>query len=80
MVQNKGARVIKLAGGDRRKAAAAKCPICGRPAVPDRAPFCSKRCADEDLSRWLTGVYRIPTNETPESEKEPQSPPGEDTR
>lgn len=47
---------------------ARKCPICGRPAQAERQPFCSKRCADEDLSRWLTGSYRIPTAETPEEE------------
>lgn len=35
------------------------CPICGKPRVPTYAPFCSKRCADVDLHRWLTGVYRI---------------------
>jgi endogenous inhibitor of DNA gyrase (YacG/DUF329 family) len=40
-----------------------RCPICGRPASEEMRPFCSKRCADVDLSRWLGGVYRI---ETPE--------------
>ena len=39
------------------------CPICGRPAVQDVQPFCSKRCADVDLGRWLTGVYRVPSVE-----------------
>jgi endogenous inhibitor of DNA gyrase (YacG/DUF329 family) len=37
-----------------------KCPICQKPATPDHKPFCSKRCADIDLGRWLTGQYRIP--------------------
>ncbi len=37
-----------------------KCPICGRPAEPDHRPFCSRRCADLDLQRWLTGRYAIP--------------------
>ncbi len=36
------------------------CPICGRPPVPERRPFCSVRCADADLGRWLAGGYRIP--------------------
>jgi len=36
------------------------CPICGKPASTDRLPFCSKRCADVDLNRWLSGVYSIP--------------------
>jgi len=43
----------------------AKCPICGKPADKSYAPFCSKRCADIDLNRWLSGVYKIPTNEAP---------------
>jgi uncharacterized protein len=37
-----------------------KCPICSRPADPAYRPFCSRRCADVDLSRWLGGVYAIP--------------------
>lgn len=36
------------------------CPICGKPADAKLAPFCSRRCADVDLSRWLSGVYAIP--------------------
>ena len=26
-------------------------------------PFCSKRCTDIDLNRWLTGVYAIPVKD-----------------
>ncbi len=37
-----------------------KCPLCGRPAVEAYRPFCSKRCADADLGRWLGEGYRIP--------------------
>ena len=41
----------------------ALCPICGRLARgPDR-PFCSRRCADLDLHRWLGGRYVIETDE-----------------
>ncbi|WP_338722366.1 DNA gyrase inhibitor YacG [Devosia sp. XK-2] len=40
-----------------------KCPICGKPAVEDHKPFCSKRCADIDLNRWLTGNYVIPARD-----------------
>jgi endogenous inhibitor of DNA gyrase (YacG/DUF329 family) len=43
----------------------AKCPICGRPTEPAHKPFCSRRCADVDLHRWLSGVYRVPTEERP---------------
>ncbi len=39
----------------------ATCPTCGAPADPVARPFCSKRCADIDLGRWLKGEYSIPT-------------------
>jgi endogenous inhibitor of DNA gyrase (YacG/DUF329 family) len=42
------------------------CPICGKPVVPRYQPFCSARCAQIDLGRWLKGNYRIPTEEAPE--------------
>jgi len=36
------------------------CPICARPTEQAYRPFCSKRCADVDLQRWLTDGYAIP--------------------
>lgn len=36
------------------------CRICGKPALVRFKPFCSKRCADVDLNRWLKGAYAIP--------------------
>ncbi len=39
------------------------CPICSKPASADAAPFCSRRCADVDLHRWLSGRYAIPASE-----------------
>ncbi len=33
------------------------CPICKKPSTLDYRPFCSRRCADVDLQRWLTGRY-----------------------
>lgn len=36
------------------------CPICSKPAQKPYSPFCSRRCADVDLSRWLKGSYAIP--------------------
>lgn len=36
------------------------CPICAKPSVLEFRPFCSKRCADIDLHRWLSGVYAVP--------------------
>ena len=44
---------------------AAKCPICAKPTVQTYRPFCSKRCADLDLGKWLGEGYRIPTEEVP---------------
>ena len=40
-----------------------KCPICGKPTMIEFRPFCSKRCADVDLHRWLGGTYAIPAAE-----------------
>jgi len=36
------------------------CPICGKPASEADRPFCSRRCADIDLHRWLSGAYALP--------------------
>jgi endogenous inhibitor of DNA gyrase (YacG/DUF329 family) len=44
------------------------CPVCGKPAAERYRPFCSKRCADIDLHRWLTGSYAIPAEEDEERE------------
>ena len=37
-----------------------QCPICSEPENKAYRPFCSKRCADVDLGRWLKGRYVIP--------------------
>lgn len=42
---------------------AASCPVCKASAVDAYRPFCSKRCADVDLHRWLSGGYAIPAVE-----------------
>jgi endogenous inhibitor of DNA gyrase (YacG/DUF329 family) len=43
------------------------CPICKtKEPVEQYRPFCSKRCADVDLSKWLGGVYSIPSVEPPD--------------
>ena len=36
------------------------CPLCGKPTDTRFRPFCSKRCADVDLARWLRGDYAVP--------------------
>lgn len=37
-----------------------KCPICGKPRVPEHSPFCSARCRDRDLVKWLDDGYALP--------------------
>ena len=51
------------------KPATNKCPICGKPADAVLRPFCSKRCADVDLHRWLSGVYVVPVTEDGEEDE-----------
>jgi endogenous inhibitor of DNA gyrase (YacG/DUF329 family) len=45
------------------------CPICARKSDPAHRPFCSKRCADVDLARWLGGRYAIPSNDPDDIEE-----------
>jgi len=45
-----------------------RCPICRDPGVASYRPFCSKRCADIDLARWLGDSYVIPGGGTDEEE------------
>lgn len=49
------------------------CPICGKPLVEKYKPFCSSRCADVDLHRWLTGAYAIPVTEDDDEDGEEPS-------
>jgi len=53
----------------------AKCPVCAKSVGADYRPFCSKRCANIDLGRWLKEGYRVPTAEGP-GEDESEEPPG----
>lgn len=46
------------------------CPICGQPSVRALHPFCSARCADIDLNRWLSGAYVIPARPDDEDDNE----------
>jgi endogenous inhibitor of DNA gyrase (YacG/DUF329 family) len=47
------------------------CPICGKPSVREFYPFDTKRCADIDLNRWLSGIYAIPGEEAEPGEPAP---------
>jgi hypothetical protein len=59
--------------------AAAKTPVCpvceARPQTAEYRPFCSKRCADVDLHRWLGGVYAIPGHPDEEEDETPGAMP-----
>jgi uncharacterized protein len=66
---------------DSPKPAAKKpCPICGKPAEQRFRPFCSRRCADVDLNRWLSGVYAVPVVESDDVPDEDFPQPREDER
>ena len=51
------------------------CPICGKPPEARFAPFCSRRCADVDLGRWLKGGYAIPGPPEEDVGESPDAPP-----
>jgi endogenous inhibitor of DNA gyrase (YacG/DUF329 family) len=40
-----------------------RCPECGKPSARDTYPFCSTRCKNVDLNRWLSGAYVIPARD-----------------
>ncbi len=65
-------------GGGPDKGPVAPCPICRKPMVADHKPFCSERCRQVDLHRWISGVYRVPTNEAPEDDEVAPPPKRED--
>lgn len=44
------------------------CPMCVKEPDAKYRPFCSKRCADLDLGKWLTGSYAIPAADTDEED------------
>jgi endogenous inhibitor of DNA gyrase (YacG/DUF329 family) len=58
----------------------APCPICGKPASARVKPFCSSRCRNVDLNRWLSGNYAIPAVEDDEDgdDAPPLAPSTED--
>ena len=62
------AKAPKDAGPGKRRAK--KCPICGKPASGATLPFCSPRCRDVDLNRWLKGSYVIPGKDDEDEDAE----------
>jgi endogenous inhibitor of DNA gyrase (YacG/DUF329 family) len=51
--------------------------MCGRPTEAAFRPFCSRRCADLDLQRWLTGAYAVPSVEDDDERAAPAPPEDE---
>ena len=57
-----------------------KCSVCeNRPVVAAYRPFCSKRCADVDLSRWLKGGYAIPGGPADQADEVPTIPDADES-
>jgi len=59
-----------------------RCPICERqfdPATSPAMPFCSARCRQIDLGRWLREIYSVPVERDPdEIERDGEPPAGPD--
>jgi uncharacterized protein len=49
------------------------CRICKKPSLQKFHPFCSNRCAQIDLGKWLGGSYAVPVadEEVPSVERQP---------
>ena len=61
----RGASHISLMADAATKA----CPICGKAADAQFRPFCSRRCREVDLNRWLSGVYAVPVTADEEEDE-----------
>ena len=66
--QKARARKIEMTQSKPPAGAQGKCPICSGATVHAYRPFCSRRCADVDLSRWLGGAYAIPIADNDDDE------------
>ena len=55
-----------------------RCPVCKQPSTRKWRPFCSKRCADIDLGRWMTGAYAVPAEPAGEEDLPPDRDRKED--
>lgn len=54
--------------GEKQASGNKSCPLCGSPVTHRYRPFCSSRCADIDLSRWMGGAYAVPVIQLDESD------------
>ncbi len=55
-----------------------RCALCGKPQAERFRPFCSKRCSDIDLNRWLSGVYAVPAAAADDEADQPSDGPPPD--
>ena len=39
------------------------CPICAADTDKKYHPFCSRRCAEVDLAKWMNGAYAVPSRD-----------------
>ena len=62
-----------MQGMSERELRTKPCPLCGKPAAEPFRPFCSRRCADVDLNRWLSGVYAVPIAENEDEDDAPSA-------
>lgn len=56
-----------------------QCPECGKPSARATYPFCSTRCKNIDLNRWLSGAYVIAGREDDDEDGVPQLPTDTET-
>ena len=52
-----------------------RCPECGKPSARASYPFCSPRCKDIDLNRWLSGAYVIAGRDEDDEDERPAPDP-----
>jgi uncharacterized protein len=57
-------QMTKASGPGSGSLPSGRCPICKAATEHDFRPFCSSRCADADLGKWLTGSYAIPVDDS----------------
>jgi len=65
-------------GMSERTPTTSPCPICSKPAAEKFRPFCSRRCANVDLNRWLSGVYAVPVKDEEDEDGAPAAKPGDE--
>ncbi len=54
---------LTLVADKNTSSKSASCPICSATSVMPHSPFCSRRCAQVDLGKWLMGDYAISASE-----------------